>query len=138
MKKSTARIAAIAGALALVPAGLVACSGGQSVADACQIIEDELNTVQMEAQEAMGSIMTDPEGAVTALETVNNKVQEIDGQVTQEDVSAAFSEFADGYGQIIVAVTASADDPEAIDITALDAAQTSMTNGLTELQTHCG
>lgn len=99
--KSTRRIGAAVAALALAST-LAACSGGQSVADACKIAEDTMTEVvatsQTEAQSAMQSAMAGEDVDLKAIFTpVVEALEETEGKVTNGDVKPALNDFVTEY-----------------------------------------
>ncbi|WP_029150367.1 hypothetical protein [Microbacterium indicum] len=85
---SIRRIAGAAAVLALVPAALAACSGGQSVEEACGLIQDEATSVSSELSSAMTSAL-DGSGE-NPLAAANERMQAVGEQVTNEEVKAEF------------------------------------------------
>ena len=99
--KSTRRIGAAVAALALAST-LAACSGGQSVADACKIAEDTMTEVvatsQTDAQAAMQSAMEGEDVDLAEIfAPVVKALEETEGKVTNGDVKPALSAFVKEY-----------------------------------------
>lgn len=93
--------------------GLTGCSaGGQSVADACKVISNEGTAITTSAQEAMGSVASDPEAAVAALGDVQKQFEDLRGKITNAEVKPLFDDFVSAYGELTDTIGTIADDPE--------------------------
>lgn len=97
--KTTTRIAGVLGAASLA-LSLAACSGGQSVAEACQIAEDTVT----EAQGQMEGIMTDVmagEGDMKELfASVNDALKAAEKKVTNDEVADALGAVSTDFMKI--------------------------------------
>ncbi|WP_119696456.1 hypothetical protein [Microbacterium halotolerans] len=155
------------GALALIPAALVGCgsddsgssqseestteettteeettaeSSDQSVADACGIVVDGLTGLSSSTSEIMAALGEgDSEQINTLAGELNEQISALNEQVTNDEVSAVFSKFADNYDTIItISEEASADPASAADkMSELTAASEELQTANTELQDVC-
>ena len=94
--KSTRRIGAVVAALALA-SSLAACSGGQSVADACKIADSTVSEANSEMQSLMSDAMAGDGDLATMFEPVNKALEEAQAKVTNPDVSKALTSVADEF-----------------------------------------
>lgn len=94
--KSTRRIGAVVAALALA-SSLAACSGGQSVADACKIADTTVSEANTEMQTLMSDAMSGEGDLATMFEPINKALDEAQSKVTNPDVSKALSSVADEF-----------------------------------------
>ncbi|WP_261166922.1 hypothetical protein [Microbacterium sp. Marseille-Q6965] len=122
------------GALAVLPAALTACGGSaeggeagapaateQSVADACSIVTSGMTEVQSNVSEIMSSATSGDTEALDALiSETSDGITALKEQVTNEEVGAAFTDFADAYQTIADLVPQLSD----LDVTAPDASET--------------
>lgn len=139
--KSTRRIGAVVAALALAST-LAACSGGQSVADACKVTNETMTEVvaqsQSDAQTAMQSAMQGEEVDLKAIFTpVVEALEETESKVTNDKVKPVLSTFvteykafADALGEFDMSGFQELSDLSNMDPSAPDAAEK-----LEELQT---
>lgn len=95
--------------------GLSACSGGQSTADACKIINTEARQIATDANGAMSSIGSDPTAAVNALKKASADLKKVGDKVTNAEVKTAWNGFTKAYDNIATVVDDAAsaikDDP---------------------------
>lgn len=88
---------------ALLAFGLASCSGGQSTADACAIVQDTMtesvNSSQSEVQSAMSDLMSGKSTDFSAIfAPVNKALEDAQGQVTNTEVSEKLDAFVAEYG----------------------------------------
>ncbi|MBK0418489.1 hypothetical protein JD276_05505 [Leucobacter sp. CSA1] len=101
-KKALVRVGGLLATVTLA-LGMTACSGGQSVAEACKIADDAMNDVTSEAQANANELMqsmTEEGGEVdfaAAFEPVTAGLEKAQEEVTNEEVSAALDKFATEY-----------------------------------------
>lgn len=135
----TARRAAVAGATLFLALGLSACSAGgnadgkaseapktQTVAEACDLIETEMNAVGSDVQSAMSNAATDPSEAIAALKTVSDKLKETSVKVQNADVKKVVDPMVDAFGRLGAAMEKITGDPA------------TATEALTEIQAVAG
>ncbi len=94
--KSTRRIGAVVAALALAST-LAACSGGQSVADACKIADTTVSEANSEMQSLMSDAMSGNGDLATMFEPVNKALDDAQAKVTNPEVSEALASVADEF-----------------------------------------
>lgn len=143
------RVLIALGALALIPTALTACGGGgQSTADACKVIEDGMTDIQSDITDLSTAASSGDEDALADLiSETSDSINKIDEQVTNEEVGAAFGDFADAYsnvsgvlaelGELDLTDPASADKATEISQKASDA-QTGLTDSMSSLTELCG
>jgi len=105
--KSTIFIAS----LALGLGALTGCAGGQSVADACKVIQDEGSSMSTAMSDAMSSVGTDPDAAAKALDDAEVKLKELGDKITNDQVKPIYTDFLDAYGDISGILGDVAEDP---------------------------
>lgn len=154
------------GLVALIPAALTACSGGddaaeapaddsassqteetapeaadQSKEDACGIIMDGLTDLSADSSELMTATTEGDTDKVTEIASaLNDQISGLNDQVTNAEVSEVFSSFAESYDTIItISEEAAADPASAADkMTELTDATEALTTAQTDLQEVCG
>ncbi|MFF5624506.1 hypothetical protein [Microbacterium sp. LWH10-1.2] len=108
----TARKGALFITAIAIAVGLTGCSGGgQSVADACKLINDKGQEISTEAQTAMTEAATDPKAAAEALAGVNDEFQKLAEKVTNTEVKPVFDKFTDAYSDLATLMKDVAEDP---------------------------
>lgn len=135
----TVRTLAAVGVLALVPAGLAACSGGQSVEEACSVAQDNMTEAMGDMSE-LSSMMSsqDVDGITALLGDINDALDKSADEITNEEVSAAFGKFHTEYSSLTTAITEAAEDPMNADVESLTNAQSSITEASADLTELCG
>lgn len=96
--------------------GLTGCSGGaggQSVADACKIINEEGQAISAKASSVASTAMSDPESATEALDEVQDDFDKLDEKISNPEVKKAFGGFLTAYGEVLDIIGEAAADPEA-------------------------
>lgn len=139
-KKSLFKIAGIFGAAALT-LSLASCSGGQSVADACNIANSTVNEATGDLQSVLSDAMSGEGDLSAAFDPITEALEEAQSEVTNEEVSTALANFTDelsamsstleGY-EIPDASSIDPSDPEAMD--KLDQMQAEAEEMTTKLQ----
>ncbi|WP_053353513.1 MULTISPECIES: hypothetical protein [Leucobacter] len=89
-KKSVFKLAGVLGAAALT-LSLAACSGGQSVAEACQVANSTVNDATGDLQSIMSDV-TSGGDLSTAFEPISAALDEAKSKVTNEEVSTALAD----------------------------------------------
>lgn len=128
------RILAVLGAIALVPAALTACSGSQSVEDACK-------TAQSTVTEAMGdttSAMTDPAAALDAFDEAIEAMKSAGDDITNDEVKSAFGDFNDSFAEFGDLMKDASDDPTKVDTEALTDVSTKLQEAGQKIAELCG
>ncbi|MGI6877278.1 hypothetical protein [Microbacterium sp. gxy059] len=97
------RVLAVVGVIALVPAALTACSGGgQSTADACKIVNDGMTEITSNVNEVMSAASSqDIDTVNTLISDMNDEIASLGEEVTNEEVSAAFDDFAGSFQKVV-------------------------------------
>jgi len=119
-----ARLFAAIGAIALVPAALTACSGGQSVSDACQVAQEAIT----DASSGMTEAMSDPAAAEQAFADLTSEISAASDKITNEEVKGAYDDFAASFQDTQTVIEEMTADPANADMEAV----TEATNGMTE------
>lgn len=119
-----ARLFAAIGAIALVPAALTACSGGQSVSEACKVAQESIT----DASSGMTEAMSDPAAAEQAFADLTTAITEAGDDITNEEVKGAYDEFAASFQDTQAVLEEMTADPANADMDAI----TEATNGMTE------
>ncbi|MBK0420786.1 hypothetical protein JD292_01645 [Leucobacter sp. CSA2] len=106
--KSVRRIGAVLATFGLA-AALVSCSGGQSVADACKITNDQMESVVTKSQSNVNAELqkaTQGEDADIkgAFEPVTKAIKDAQTKVTNEEVKKPLDTFAKEYNSFIDSV----------------------------------
>ncbi|WP_417555265.1 hypothetical protein [Microbacterium sp.] len=84
--------------------GLSACSGGQSVADACKVINTEGQKIISDSNSAMGDVASDPSAAAKTLKSISGQMKDLGKKVTNADVKKAWDGLVtsyDGFSELI-------------------------------------
>lgn len=130
-----ARFLSAVGAIALVPAALVACSGGgQSVDEACQVAADTVDG----AIGDLGSATSDPEAAESMLDDAMAAMNDAGDEIENEEVKAVFDDFNGAFEDFQEVLATGADDPANLDVDALTEISTSLQNSGAEMRELCG
>ena len=145
IRRTTKTVLAAAAALALLP-GLAACgAGGQSVADACELITSgtsDMNSSMSELSTAMTS--GDTEALSEQVSAINDEVAAIGEKVTNEEVAPVYEKFAGAFGDLTTQIEGMGEldmtDTEAMTKVSEDmtAASTALTEAQSELPELCG
>jgi hypothetical protein len=132
IRRTTKTVLAAAAALALLP-GLAACSGGQSVEEACGVLQSRVSEVTTSLQEAMTVATSGDEAAVNEqLGSLKEQLSAIDEEITNDEVSQAYGTFAAAYDDMMTQVQ-SMSDIDMEDMDALTEASTQLQDSATEL-----
>lgn len=130
-----ARFLSAVGAIALVPAALVACSGGgQSVEEACTVANDTIT----EAMGDLTSVTSDPEAAMGVLDDAMAAMKEAGDKIENEEVKATYDTFNGAFDDFQEVMSSGADDPANLDVDALTEISTTLQDSVTEIQELCG
>lgn len=92
--KSLFKIAGIFGAAALT-LSLASCSGGQSVADACNIANSTVNEATGDLQSVLSDAMSGEGDLSAAFDPITEALEDAQSEVTNEEVSTALANFTD-------------------------------------------
>ncbi|MEV8337215.1 hypothetical protein [Leucobacter sp. NPDC077196] len=138
--KSLFKVAGIFGAAALT-LSLASCSGGQSVADACNIANSTVNEATGDLQSVLSDATSGEGDLSAAFDPITEALEDAQSEVTNEEVSTALASFTDelsamsgtleGY-EIPDASSIDPADPEAMD--KLDQMQAEAEEMTTKLQ----
>lgn len=101
------RLFAALGALALVPAGLASCAGGQSLSDACEIVNEGMRDITT----SVADVTTyadegDLEGVTELADEIGDELDALDEQVTNEEVADVYADLKSGLNGILDAAAA--------------------------------
>ncbi|WP_221583457.1 hypothetical protein [Microbacterium sp. G2-8] len=94
-----ARVSAALAVIALIPAGLAACSGGQSVEEACGTIEGELTSAGEELQSALTDMMSG-EGE-NPMPQMSEALAAAGDDVTNEEVKEVYGTFVTSFDELL-------------------------------------
>lgn len=95
-KKSVFKLAGVLGAAALT-LSLAACSGGQSVAEACQVANSTVNDATGDLQSIMSEVTSGGGDIASAFEPISAALDEAKSKVTNEEVSTALADVTDQF-----------------------------------------
>ncbi|WOF24628.1 hypothetical protein N8K70_08240 [Microbacterium betulae] len=133
IRRTTKTALLAATALALLPA-LSACAGGQSVADACSIVEDGTAELNSSLTDISSSVTGGDSDALTEqVAAVDSEISAIGDEITNEEVKTSYDAFAAAFSDLTSQLQGMAD----IDVTDTDAvteATEAMTASSTDLQ----
>lgn len=92
------RTAALGASAALALAALTGCAGGsQSVADACEVVNEGMTEIQSEVQGMATNLQSgDLTGMSELFAKLETKFEEVSGNVTNEEVSAVVTDMHEG------------------------------------------
>ncbi|MHA3685204.1 hypothetical protein ACXR2T_14220 [Leucobacter sp. HY1910] len=97
--KTTTKFAGVLCAAALAFT-LSACSGGQSVAEACKIAEETVSEAQSDMQSAMTEAMTGEGDFGELFSGVNDALVKAEKQVNNAEVSQALKDITADFGEV--------------------------------------
>lgn len=121
------RLLAALGALALVPAGLASCgAGGQSLSDACEIVNEGMRDITTSVADVSSyADEGDLDGVTELADEIGDDLDDLDEQVTNEEVADVYADLKSGLNGILEAAAAIAQiDRSADDASALLSEQT--------------
>ncbi|GAA3659322.1 hypothetical protein [Microbacterium marinilacus] len=135
-------VAAIA-AIALFPI-LAGCSaGGQSVADACEIMQNGTEELNSKAAELQSAITSDPESLGDLVAEVDAEISSLGEDITNEEVKPVYDRFAAAFSDLTSQLQTLAEvdvtDTEAVTEATenMTATSTELTDAQTELTEVC-
>lgn len=131
------KFASVIGSLAVAGLLLTGCAGGQSKADACNVLIDGLDTLQTELSENVSELQADPEAAAEAIGKTADKFSENVGKISNEDVKKSADKADGALGDLSDAFGAYAEDPENADTSALQDSATAVQDSFMDLQKTC-
>lgn len=97
--KTTTRIAGVLGAATLA-LSLAACSGGQSVAEACKIAEDTVTEAQGQMEGIMTDVMAGEGDMGDMFKTLDDALSSAEKKVSNTEVSDALKAVSDDFVKV--------------------------------------
>lgn len=125
------------GLLAVAGLLLTGCSGGQSQAEACTIVQDTLETAQNELTDSVSSFGDDPVAGSEAVTKLANRFSEANEKITNSDVKPESTKATEALDAFAAEMETAATDPASADQTALGDAITDVQTTFGDLQEVC-
>ncbi|WGD36844.1 hypothetical protein [Lysinibacter sp. HNR] len=113
-------------------------AGSQSVAEACDAVNQEFEAVSAGMLEMLSTLAEDPESAMTLLDDFNNTLTTIADGVENEEVKTELSTFALSFGTLMSLSQQMEEDIASIDIEALTTANYNLETASANLEELCG
>jgi PBP1b-binding outer membrane lipoprotein LpoB len=136
MKTRTATFAAVAAA-ALLLSGCTAGAGGQSKADACTMLNDDMSSVSSELSSSIGSLQSDPSKASDAIHSLSDQLKKTSKKITNTDVKPAVGKVSTSLDAFSAQVDTYVDDPASVDVNKLSSSVTDFQSAISKVQKLC-
>ena len=135
-RNRTAKASAI-GILAVAGLLLTGCSGGQSQAEACTIVQDTLEKAQTELSESVSSFGDDPVAGSEAVNKLAKSFSDANGEISNGDVKPESTKATEALDAFAAEMETASADPSSADPTALSDAVANVQSTFADLQKVC-
>ena len=131
------KLASVIGSLAVAGLLLTGCAGGQSKADACNVLIEGLDTLQTELSDNVSELQADPEAAAKAIDKTADKFSDNVDKISNDEVKKTADKADGALGDLSDAFGDYAEDPENADTSKLQDSATAVQDSFQGLQETC-
>ncbi|RWZ49919.1 hypothetical protein ELQ90_11255 [Labedella phragmitis] len=135
---STRAARALVGLLAVGGLLLTGCTASQSKEEACTQLNADIKSASEELTSSISTLATDPEGAISALESFRDSFGDTVDEISNEEIKDLAENTEDALENYVDEVSAAAEDPENADSEAVMGSVTEFQEQTQAISDACG